>query len=53
MDYDCLLSEINVDCRLFDKMDKAGIKLIDVDAGCEIRKAIGELPIKMIELKKQ
>lgn len=52
-DHDCLLSEINTDCRLSDKMDKAGIKLIDVHAGCEIRKAIKEMPLDVINFLKK
>lgn len=52
-DHDCLLSEINTDCRLSDKMDKADIKLIDVHAGCEIRKAIKEMPLDVINFLKK
>lgn len=52
-DHDCMLSEINTDCRLSDRMDKAGIKLIDVHAGCEIRKAIKDMPLDMIEFLKK
>lgn len=52
-DHDCLLSEINTGCRLSDKMDKADIKLIDVHAGCEIRKAIKEMPLDVINFLKK
>lgn len=52
-DHDCLLSEINTDCRLSNKMDKADIKLIDVHAGCEIRKAIKEMPLDVINFLKK
>lgn len=52
-DHDCLLSEINTDCWLSNEMDRAGIKLIDVHVGDEIRKAIDEMPLDVINFLKK
>ena len=52
-DHDCLLSEINTDCWLSNEMDRAGIKLIDVHVGNEIRKAIDEMPLDVINFLKK
>ena len=51
--HDCLLSEINTDCWLSNEMDRAGIKLIDVHVGDEIRKAIDEMPLDVINFLKK
>lgn len=50
--YDCLLSEIKTNCRLSDKMDKENIKLINVNTANEIRKAIEEMPVDVIDFLK-
>ena len=52
-DHDCLLSEINTDCWLSNEMDRAGITLIDVHVGDEIRKAIDEMPLDVINFLKK
>lgn len=52
-DHDCLLSEINLNFRLSDEMDKVGIKLIDVHTGEEIRKVIEKMPLSTINYLKK
>lgn len=52
-EHDCLFSEIKNDCLLSKQMDKAGIKLIDVLEGEEMRRLINKMPAHIVNALKE